>query len=152
MLAELAPLVGMQLQRVVQPDVNTVCLRLMRGWLLLGVQMGSSRMHLMAERPRELPAQAPAFCMLLRKVLLNSRLARVERMEGDRVVRLGTTAGELVAELTPRRANLLLLDAHGILLGNLLPLRKDLGAGELYTAPRQPPGRPAPVPEPRWTS
>ena len=109
-------------------------------------------MHLLAARPQGLPAQAQAFCMLLRKVLLNSRLARVERLEGDRVVRLRTTAGELVAELTPRRANLLLLDADGILLGSLLPLRKDLKSGEQYTAPHRPPGHSASVREPRWAS
>lgn len=154
MLAEATELVGSQLQRVAQPDEHTVCLRLMRTWLQIGVQPGQGRLHQMSTRPRDLPAQAKAFCMLLRKVLLNSRLAALERLNNDRVVRLVFTGGVLLAELTPRRANLLLLEAGDKVLGSLLPLRPGLGVGEQYAAPSRPPhlDRAATPREPRWTS
>ncbi len=139
-LLELEPLVGVQLQKIAQLDSYTLCLRLMRSWVLLGTKPRACRLHLMVERPQALLPVPPAFCMLLRKVLLNSRLVRLSRLHGDRVVRLETQAGALVAELIDRRANLLLLDPDGILLGNLRPLRHGLELGRPYAAPDPPPG------------
>lgn len=138
-LGELAPLVGTQLQKIVQPDEHTVGLRLMRSWLLLGARPRACRMHLLSDRPRDLPAAAPAFCMLLRKVLLNGRLMAVERVPGERVVRLELTGGVLLAELIDRRSNLLLLDSGGRLLGSLGPPRAGLEQGRPYSPPTPPP-------------
>ena len=140
-LQELAPLVGVQLQKVVQPDSHTVCLRLMRSWILLGVKPGFCRVHLLSGRPGSRPGDAPAFCMLLRKVLLNGRLVQIRRQEGDRVVSLEFGAGSLVVELWDRRANVMLLDDKGIILGTLRPPRPGLEQAQPYQPPPPPPVR-----------
>jgi len=140
-LQELRPLTGVQLQKVVQPDAHTVCLRLMRTWILLGVKPRFCRVHLLSGRPGPLPADPPAFCMLLRKVLLNGRLVQARRLEGDRVVSLKFAAGSLVVELWDRRANMMLLDDGGVLLGALRPLRPGLEQGAPYQPPPPPPSR-----------
>jgi len=140
-LEELRPLQGVQLQRVVQPDPRTVCLRLMRSWVLLGARPGRCRIHLLSDRPGALPPEPGPFCMLLRKVLLNSRLVSVQRQQDDRVVRLQFLGGTLLAQLVDRWADLLLLDPEDKILGSLTAVRGELQQGAPYVPLSPPPRR-----------
>lgn len=109
-----------------------------------------SRMHL-TERRFENPPQPPMFCMLLRKHLEGSRILRFEQLELERVVQIITagrdelgdpTERALVAEITGKHANLILLDApHGRILGSLRTVTAEISRerqimpGLLYDPP-----------------
>lgn len=96
--------------------------------LLFSIRGNYSRLHL-TERRYENPAQPPMFCMLLRKHLEGSRILRIEQLELERVVQIVTagrdelgdpTERALVAEITGKHANLILLDKPwGSVMGSL---------------------------------
>ena len=135
MVIELQPLVGLPLQRIIQPDEHSIALRFMRRWVLLAAHPQLSRLHELEGKPRA-PETPPAFCMLLRKMLLNGALLRLRRSPGDRLVQVEMPGGCLVAELLGRRSNLTLLDPQGVISGALKPrLLRDL-VGEVYRPPQ----------------
>jgi predicted ribosome quality control (RQC) complex YloA/Tae2 family protein len=84
-------LVGLPVHKVVQPDDETILLQLRGRWLLLCVSARGGRLHLAfqaGDRPSGSGEAAPAFCMLLRKHLVGSRLVSVEPVEGERACEL----------------------------------------------------------------
>ncbi|MGV3524371.1 MAG: NFACT RNA binding domain-containing protein [Candidatus Sericytochromatia bacterium] len=89
-------------------------------------------------------AQTPdGWTLLLRKMLLNTRLQRLEQASNDRIWHgyfEGAEPHELVCELSGRHANLFLLDAQGRLIQSLQPDRSQRGLrrGEPYTPPPPP--------------
>jgi predicted ribosome quality control (RQC) complex YloA/Tae2 family protein len=118
--------------------------------LLFSARGVHARLHLTEQR-FENPAQAPAFCMLLRKHLEGGRVLRVEQPGLERVVQIvcagrdelgDPTERALVAEITGKHANLLLLDRPwGTILGLLRPVgeresrERQLLPGLLYDPP-----------------
>jgi predicted ribosome quality control (RQC) complex YloA/Tae2 family protein len=96
--------------------------------LLFSIRGNYARLHL-TQRRYENPAQPPMFCMLLRKHLEGSRILRIEQLELERVVQIVTagrdelgdpTERALVAEITGKHANLILLDKPwGTVMGSL---------------------------------
>ena len=141
MVLGLQPLVGLPLQRIVQPDDHTLALRWMRRWMLLCARPGMARVHPLEHKPLA-PPNPPAFCMLLRKQLLNRRLGGVLRRPGDRVLQLELSTGQLVAELFGSRTNLLLLDSQGVVLGALRARNLRNPVGSSYQPPPPGPGSP----------
>lgn len=147
-VCELRPrLVGAVVSKVYQPGSRDIVLRFWTGretlQLLISVDPRASRLHLVTARLPN-PPVPPRFCQLLRAHL--ARLLSVERIPGERIVRLEFTgldgAGHwcLVAELLGSRANLLLLDSDGNLVDSLLRTAADsrgLAHGQAY---RSPPG------------
>lgn len=115
-----------------------------------------SRVHLTEHRP-ENPAQPPMFCMLLRKHLEGSRVLRVSQVGLERVIQVVTTGRDelgdpiervLVAELTGKHSNLILLDRpDGTILGSLrtvtvaMSRERQIFAGIPYDPPPVPPDR-----------
>ncbi len=93
-----AALVGLPVHKVVQPDQETVLLQLRGRWLLLCCGARTGRLHLVSEKAAGTGEAAPAFCMLLRKHLMNARLESIEAVEGERACELTF----LTAEDTPR--------------------------------------------------
>jgi predicted ribosome quality control (RQC) complex YloA/Tae2 family protein len=99
--------------------------------LLFSARGVHARLHL-TERRFENPAQPPAFCMLLRKHLEGARILRIEQPGLERVVQIVCTGRDelgdpteraLVAEITGKHANWLLLDRPwGNILGLLRPV------------------------------
>ena len=115
--------------------------------LLLSAEADRTRIHAASQRPPSPPEPFP-FQALLRREVEGSRLASLEVREGDRVVELRFEgprgSARLLAELTGRHGNLLLLDAAGVIrasAGPNLSERRRLVAGEPY---RPPASRPAP--------
>lgn len=96
--------------------------------LLFSTRGHYARLHL-TKRRFENPKQPPMFCMLLRKHLEGSRILRVEQLELERVVQIVTagrdelgdpTERALVAEVTGKHANLILLDKPwGTIMGSM---------------------------------
>ncbi len=90
---------GLAVQKVVQPDDETVLVQLRSRWLLLCCSARGGRLHLIDERPAGTGEAAPAFCMLLRKHLVGARLAAVHAVEGERACELELVGSDETALL-----------------------------------------------------
>ena len=156
-----ARLVGSKIDRVRQPEKDTVVLALRGGAggggkLLLCFGSGSARACLTTAE-YENPPQPPMFCMLLRKHLLGARITDVTQPEGERMLllrlaafdELGDSAEKTLAvELLGRNANLILVDGSGHIIDaarrvdqEMSPLRQLL-PGLIYRLPPKPdPGK-----------
>src|SRR4029079_9745593 len=79
----------------------------------------------------------PPFCQFLRAHLQSARIETLEQTSGDRIVRLGLTVRKgscaLIAELTGRRSNLIVVSGEETVLGALDVERAP--AGQTYRAP-----------------
>lgn len=116
--------------------------------LFVSVDPALPRLHLTARRLRELEKQSSApsnFVHALRKHLSGALLRSVAKDEGERIVRFRFESADatgsplqltLVAQLTGRSANLLLLDETSHVLDALRPPR---GAGQQAGDEYQPP-------------
>jgi predicted ribosome quality control (RQC) complex YloA/Tae2 family protein len=126
-------LVGARISKIHQPSPETLIFKLWTGrethHLLVSAAPGRSRIHLTRFSYPNPPAPA-RFCQLLRARL--SRLLALEQVPGDRIVRLDFSAVDstpdpsgcqsrltLIAELTPRHGNLILLDGQGRIIDAL---------------------------------
>ena len=117
-------------------------------YLFLSVEPAEPRLYLIERRVRELEKQAlplSPFALALRKHLSGATLRLLTKDEGDRIVRFTFDARDvmgnaqrrvLVAQLTGRAANLLLLDERGYVIDALRPPRgPGQQIGELYEPP-----------------
>lgn len=116
-------LAGRPLQKVVQPDEETVLLGLKGGWLLLSAHAALGRLHLLPGKPPGTGEAAPAFCMRLRKQLLGGRLRAVHAVEGERACELVFDGGRLRLFLFGRASQLQLADEAGAPLSAIGPAR-----------------------------
>lgn len=147
LVEEMQPLEGCRIQKITQPSTREVVLQLRRPGetlhLLLALQAGQERLHLVEKRPPSLPAP-PLFCMVLRKHLLNGILVATELVPEHRIVQLtilrGSTRWQLYAELIPRHGNCVLCE-NGLIsqsLSSLAPLRT-IRRGDSWEPPPLPP-------------
>ncbi len=151
-VAEIAPLVvGRALGKIFQLSRVAVALdfRSHDGrYLLLDADPADPRLYLIERRVRELEKQATPlsqFGQVLRKHLGGATLLALAKDENERIVRLSFMARDeiererervLVAQLTGRAANLLLLDEHERIIDTLRPPR---GEGQEIGDKYQPP-------------
>lgn len=129
MLWEIRGLSGARVDKVQQPDKDTLLLSCHGGAcgrvkLLVNIHNENGRIALTRDTA-ENPAAAPAFCMLLRKRLVGSRITKMEQAGLDRTVRfsfsgrdelMDETVCSLVVELMGKHGNAFLLDENGIIL------------------------------------
>jgi predicted ribosome quality control (RQC) complex YloA/Tae2 family protein len=138
---------GAAVSKIHQTGPHDILLRFWNGRenlrLLLSASPRASRLHLTHAKPPN-PAAPPRFCQLLRSRL--SRLLEIERLPGERIVRL-TFAGEagvrwtLVAELLGPRANLILLDGEERIVDALQRCAgevREILPGKPYRPPERP--------------
>ena len=104
-----------------------------QGFLFLSAEPADARLHLIKRRVRDLEKQSHPlnqFALALRKELAGSKVLSVNADTSDRIVRfkfggedeLGKAVSRtLVAQLTGRSANLLLLDANDTVMHTLRP-------------------------------
>jgi len=116
--------------------------------LFLSVDPADPRIYLISRPQRQLEKQAcalSAFGQAVRSSLAGSTLMAVRKDEEERIVRLSFRRAEetgeihervLIAQLTGRSANLLLLDEHGTVLHTLRSLK---GEGQQVGAEYAPP-------------
>lgn len=92
--------------------------------LILSARSGSSRAHFTSEE-FDFPVNPPAFCMLLRKHLINARFTSVDTVPGDRVLLIHfdsiSEMGDKVSlmlsvEMMGRYSNLVLVNGEGVIL------------------------------------
>jgi len=129
MLWEARGLLGARVDKVQQPDKDTLLLSCHgtgcgRVKLLVNIHNENGRIALTRDTA-ENPAAAPAFCMLLRKRLVGSRITGMEQAALDRTVRLSFSGRDelmdesvcsLVVELMGKHGNAFLLDETGVIL------------------------------------
>lgn len=148
-------LTNARVMKIFQPWPDTVILHLRSGnrneRLLLSAFPEFPSAHLTSLQP-ENPLQAPMFAMVLRKHLEPARLLRVEQVGLDRIVHFvfeafdedgQRTERTLIAELTGRSANLVLIDTpRGQVIDALR--RGEMGGRSLMPgAPYMTPPRPS---------
>jgi predicted ribosome quality control (RQC) complex YloA/Tae2 family protein len=144
-LAELAPLAGARVAEVRVHAERALTLELLgRGGpvqLLVSAEADVTRLHAASRRPPGADDPFP-FQAVLRRELSGARLVALDVLPGDRVVSLAFEAAggprRLVAELTGRHGNLLLLDAAGVVratAGRNLSQRRNLLPGQPYVPP-----------------
>ncbi len=89
--------------------------------LLINASASDARVHL-SENKKQSPAEAPMFCMLLRKRITGGRLVSFEQANMDRVFAIGIEASSelgdparftLCCELMGRHSNIILVDGSG---------------------------------------
>ena len=138
---ECAPvLTGGWIQKMYQPTDRTVVMEIRTPGrthrLLISCCPDTARIHITTAAFQN-PLTPPPFCQFLRAHLQGARIDRIEQLHGDRIVQLALTAKEgpcrLVAELTGKTSNLVVLDEAG-------RVRRDLNGGkdlvgQLYVPP-----------------
>lgn len=161
---ELAPpLTKGWVQKVFQPLPDVVLLEIRvpghTHRLLCSIHERTARLHLVRQ-PLANPPTPPSFCQLLRARIRGARIDRMERLTGDRIVRLDLTAQDgsvaLVAELFSRNGDLLFLDSTDHVLATLRNNRtrigRPYGVQLRHRQSRRPRScRPTPCPLPRKT-
>lgn len=152
---EIAPaLAGRQMGKVFQMSRLALAIDFRPGhgsYLFVSVEPAQPRIYMIERRVRDLEKQSLApspFALVLRKHLGGATLVSLAKDEGDRIVRLFFNArdevGEafsrsLIAQLTGKAANLLLLDERGFIIDTLRqPRGGGQGIGERYQSPPPP--------------
>lgn len=115
-------LTGAKIEKVYQPEQDEILLQVYgkgtRRKLLLSAQPSAAAVFL-TERSFENPADAPAFCMLLRKHLQSARITAVRQLRTERIIEFHIeTVNEmgyavtkcLLAEIMGKHSNLILID------------------------------------------
>lgn len=137
---EIEPVVvGAWVQKVFQPAPRTLVLEIRaRGRtvsLLLSADPETARLHLLSRRPPN-PAVPPPFCQFLRAHVQGARIEAAELRRNDRIARFRLAARRgpcsLLAQLTGRTADILLVDEQEIVLGALVQPKL---IGKPYAAP-----------------
>src|SRR5262245_60438605 len=140
-LDEIAPvLFGNRIQKIHQPTDRTFVLEIRAPGrthrLLISCHPESARLHLTTSVFKN-PPTPPPFCQFLRAHLQGGQIDRVEQIQRDRIIQLALSTKEgpyrLVAELTGRTANILLLDGAGLIRRDLNGLKDRVG--QLYLPP-----------------
>lgn len=127
-IAELQPLIGGKIDKVQQPekDLLLFVVRASSGTqrLLVSTHPENGRIQLTCQS-YDNPAQAIAFCMLLRRRLTGGRICSITQVGTDRVCEIVILARnelfdevslKLVIELTGKHGNLMLLEQNGCIV------------------------------------
>ncbi|MBR6781710.1 MAG: NFACT family protein [Clostridia bacterium] len=121
---------GGRIEKIMQPERDEIILQLRstEGGKRLLINTGTGPRIGFTELTRENPAQAPMFCMLLRKHLTGSRLADVRQEGFERVVTLEFDTRDemgfactrrIVAEIMGKYSNLIFTDGEGRIISVL---------------------------------
>ena len=154
-------LVGGRVDKIQQPEKDEIILAVRsRGKnykLLLTANANSPRLHL-SKSAKGNPAQAPMFCMLLRKHLGGGRIVKIVQPEFERIVNLYIESPNemgdvsmkcLVIEIMGKHSNIMLLDSGGVIMDSIRHVSRELSSvrevlpGKAYA---RPPGKLAPMP------
>ena len=136
-------IVGGWIQKVHQPGPRTITLEIRAGGhtvaLLLSADPDTARLHLLSRRYLN-PPSPPSFCQFLRAHVQSARIDAVEQAAGERIIRLALTVRRgpcaLIAELTGRRTNLIVVDGDETVLASLDAERAAPGQTYRPPAPR----------------
>ena len=126
---ELQNLIDYKIDKIYQPDKNTIVLGLYGNFtniaLLACISSNNYRIHITTNKIKN-PTTAPNFCMLLRKHILGYKIERIYTNALERIVFIDLKDDEnpnkvqnktLVVELMSKHSNIILLDKSRLILG-----------------------------------
>ena len=121
---EIAVLAGAKIEKIMQPEPDMVILQCRtedsRKKLLVDVSSSGSRVHF-TELAYENPAEAPTFCMLLRKHIQGGRIIGVAQVNAERLIEIEietinemgySVNKKLICETMGKHSNIILTDAE----------------------------------------
>lgn len=128
---ELNNIIGYKIDKVFEPDKNTVILGLYgkssNMSLLLCTEASNCRIHLTTHNLKN-PTVAPNFCMLLRKHLIGLKIKKITTVDLERIVFIDLENNEnpnkpiqkrLIIELMGKHSNIILTDFSGIIIDSM---------------------------------
>ncbi len=130
-------LTGGKINRIYQPEKDEIVLTIFNKQtyrLLISANAGVNRIHL-TDKTVDNPTVAPAFCMLLRKYLINAQINNIEQMPYERVLDftlnnrndLGYSKDmHLIFELTGKTSNIILTEENYTVLDSIKHLPTDM--------------------------
>lgn len=130
-------LVGGKITKIYQPERDEIVLFVFNKKtykLLISANAGVNRVHI-TNYPTENPKTAPAFCMLLRKYLVNAVITEIYQMPFERVLNFRFSVNDelgykkemnLFFELTGKTSNIILTSDDLVILDSIKHLPQDL--------------------------
>lgn len=128
---ELKNIIGYKIDKVYQPDKNTVTLGLYGKCtnliLLICIASPNYRIHLTSHVQKN-PQTAPNFCMLLRKYLIGFKVKNIYTLDLERIVFIDLENNEnpnkpicrkLIVELMGKHSNIILTDSNNIIIDSM---------------------------------
>ena len=128
---ELQNIIGYKIDKVYEPDKNTITLGLYgkssNFTLLINISSTNCRLHLTSHSQKN-PSIAPNFCMLLRKYLIGLKIKKIYTYDLERVVFIDLENNEnpnkpvcrkLIIELMGKHSNIILTDSNEIIIDSL---------------------------------
>ena len=128
---ELKNIIGFKIDKVYEPDKNTVTLGLYGKCsnlsLLMCISSNNCRLHLTSHQQKN-PTMAPNFCMLLRKYLIGLKIKNIYTVDLERIVFIDLENNEnpnkpiyrkLIIELMGKHSNIILTDSNDIIIGSM---------------------------------
>lgn len=135
-IAEVSKLCDSRIDKVFQPDKNTIVLGMYQNGLnyLLNICIEAQNCRVnLTTHSRQNPMVAPNFCMLLRKNLVGLRLKNIYSLDLERLVILEVEgfddvddiiSKKLVIELMGKHSNIILLDENNIIVDSLRHIKE----------------------------
>ena len=152
---ELHNLIGYKIDKVCEPDKNTIILGLygkQKNYnLLTSISSNNYRIHLTNKNIKN-PMQAPNFCMLLRKHLLGYKIKDIYSINLERIVFIELQNNEnlnkpinkkLIIELMGKHSNIILVNENNIIIDCMRHTtvengaQRDIYATSKYTLPKE---------------
>ena len=128
---ELKNIIGYKIDKVYEPDKNTVTLGLYGKssnlMLLICISSNNCRISL-TSHPQKNPSTAPNFCMLLRKYLIGLKIKSIYTIDLERIVFIDLENNEnpnkpifrkLIIELMGKHSNIILTDSNNIIIDSM---------------------------------
>lgn len=128
---ELQNIIGYKIDKVYEPDKNTITLGLYgkssNFTLLINISSTNCRLHLTSHSQKN-PSTAPNFCMLLRKYLIGLKIKNIYTYDLERVIFIDLENNEnpnkpvcrkLIIELMGKHSNIILTDLNEIIIDSL---------------------------------
>jgi len=147
-------LCGAKIEKIQQPESDEIIMQVNsnsgRKKLLLSINPQGARVHY-TEAPYENPAEAPVFCMLLRKHIQGGRITSVSQIDTERIIfidvesvnEMGYSVNKrLIAETMGKHSNLILVDIQsGKIIDSIKRISIDVNRyrqilpGQIYVLP-----------------
>lgn len=128
---ELKNIIGYKIDKVYEPDKNTIILGLygksINHSLLMCISSNNCRLHLTTHTQKN-PLTAPNFCMLLRKHLIGFKIKDIYTIDLERVIFIDLENNEnpnkpiykkLIVELMGKHSNIILCNENNIIIDSL---------------------------------
>ncbi len=115
-------LIGGKIEKIYQPEQDEIILHIHSGKsshrLLISSGSSHARLHV-TNAPKSNPQNPMAFCMLLRKHLMNGRIQSIQQMDSERIVEICfdtqnemgySVSKKLIVEIMGKHSNIILVD------------------------------------------